>query len=265
MKRILVWDVPVRLFHWLLAAAFLGAFVIANAVDDEGRLFVVHMWLGGTAAFMVILRLLWGLFGTRYARFGAFDLRPSALFAYLKAALTGKADRPAGHNPATAWAAVAMFVIVLGLALTGAFMSSGGEAFEEVHEVLAWAMIAIVGVHVAGIVWHTIRFRENIAQTMVDGKKEADPSAAIPKTHALAGVAFLALTGLWAGGLYGGYDAATHSVTLPLVGTTLQLGEGEEDEHGEHDDDEYDEHRYRGTRAYGEHDDDDEWEEYDDD
>ena len=242
MKRVLVWDIPVRLFHWLLAASFLGAFVIANAVDDESALFTAHMWLGGIAAFIVVLRFLWGLVGTRWARFRSFDLRPSALVAYLKGAVTGKGEggHP-GHNPATSWAAILMLLIVPALALTGASMSTGGEALEEIHEMLAWAMIAIVGVHVAGIVWHSLRHRDNLAVSMLDGRKATHTSNAIPRAHALVGVLFLALTGLWAGGLYDGYDAATRTVTLPVVGRTIQLGEGEE--HGEHeDDDEHGEH-----------------------
>lgn len=242
MKRVLIWDIPVRLFHWLLAGAFLGAFVIANVVDDESSLFAVHMWLGGTAAFMVLLRFIWGFVGTRWARLRSFDLRPRSLVGYLRGVLTGKGEQTPGHNPATSWAAILMLLIVLGLAFTGAFMSRGGEVFEEIHEMLAWAMIIIVGVHVAGIVWHSLRHRENIAASMVDGKKVADASAAIPRSQALVGVLFLALTGLWAGGLYDGYDASTSSVTLPVIGRTVQLGEGEEGEEHEEEHEEEEEH-----------------------
>ncbi len=235
MKRVLIWDIPVRLFHWLLAGSFLGAFVIANTVDDESGLFVAHMWLGGVAAFMVLLRLVWGFVGSRHARFRSFDLRPAALAGYLRGALSGKGERRAGHNPANALAAIAMFALVLGLAVTGVGMSTGSEAAEELHEMLAFAMVALVALHVAGVALHTVRHRDNIALGMVDGRKEADPAAAIPKAHALVGLVFVGLTGLWAGGLYDGYDPATHTVTIPLIGKTVQLGEGEEhEEHGEH-------------------------------
>lgn len=272
MKRILVWDLPVRLFHWLLSAAFLGAFVIANLIEDESSLFALHMWLGGIAAFMVVLRLVWGLVGSRYARFGSFAHGPSELGRYVAGTFTGKAKRYIGHNPGSAVAALLMFVLLLGLGYTGAFMATGGEAYEEVHEVLAWTMLAVVGVHLAGIVWHTIRHRENIAASMVTGEKQGEPAEAIPTAHAGVAVAFLALTGLWAGGLYDGYDATTRQVTLPLLGTTLQLGEGEEHEAsgagegGEHEDGDDDDARRDRTSAPGapagaapatEHDDDD--------
>jgi cytochrome b len=249
-ERILVWDIPVRLFHWLLAAAFIGAFVIANLVDDESSLFPLHMLLGGIVAFMVLLRVIWGFVGSRYARFGSFAFGPRALGGYVRGAFAGKAERRyAGHNPGSAWAAYGMLAIALGLAFTGAFMSSGGELFEEIHEILAWAMIALVGAHVAGMIWHTIRHQENIARSMVDGRKQGDPAAAIGSSHALVGVAFLALTGLWAGALYAGYDAPSSQLTLPLIGKTIKLGEAEEhgerergkhekhDDHDDHDDD----------------------------
>jgi cytochrome b len=233
-KRILVWDLPVRLFHWLLAASFLGAFAIANLVDDESSLFALHMLLGGVMAFMVLLRVIWGFVGSRYARFGSFAFGPRTLVGYLRGALTGKAERYAGHNPGSSAAVWAMLAIALGLAFTGAFMSRGGEAFEEVHEMLAWAMVVVVALHVAGIIWHTIRHKENIARSMIDGHKRGAPSDAIPSARAAVAIAFLGLTGLWAGALYDGYDSARRQVTIPLIGGTLQLGEGEE--HGDHDD-----------------------------
>jgi cytochrome b len=237
MKRILVWDIPVRLFHWLLAGSFLGAFAIANLVDDESSLFTVHMFLGGVVAFMILLRVVWGFVGSRYARFGSFTLNPKALVVYLKGALTGKGKRYAGHNPATSITAIAMFIMLLGLATTGAFMSTGGEAFEEIHEVLAWGMLAAVVAHVAGIILHTISHRENIALSMVHGRKEVGDGEALRTAHPAVAVVFLVLTGLWSWGLVSNYDNGTMS--LPLTDQTFTVGEGEEQgEHGEHEENE---------------------------
>lgn len=239
-----MWDLPVRLFHWLLAGAFLGAFAIANLVDDESTLFAAHMWLGAIAAFMVVLRGVWGFIGSRYARFGSFALSPAALVRYVKGAAAGNDPPTPGHNPGSSFAALAIFVLMLGLAASGALMARA-EVFEELHEALAWTLMGVVAIHVAGIVWHTIRHRENIALSMVDGHKRIAKGAAIESSHALAAVAFLGLTGLWAGALYDGYDAAGRQVTLPLLGVSVQLGEaegahaerGEHEEHEEHDDD----------------------------
>jgi cytochrome b len=239
MKRILAWDIPTRLFHWLLAGAFLGAFIIGNVAEDEGSLFSVHMLLGATAGFMVLLRIIWGFVGSRYARFSSFALSPAKVLAYLKGTVSGGAQRYAGHNPGTSWTSIAIFVMVLGLVATGVLMGNGGgEAVEEIHEVLAFGTLAVVGVHVAGIIFHTIRHRENIAASMFHGRKQANDGDDIRSPRPVAAVVFLVLTGLWSGGLFSGYDAATSQVTLPLIGQTIQVGEGEE--HGEHE--EYEEH-----------------------
>lgn len=226
MKRILVWDLPVRLFHWILAGSFVAAFTIANLSGDESPAFAVHMLLGGMAAFMVVLRLVWGLVGSRWARFNTFVVSPAKLVVYLKGAFMGGGKRYTGHNPGSSIAALLMFVLILGLAATGVMMGRGGEAFEEVHEVLAWSMFVVVGAHLAGIALHTVRHREPIALSMVDGRKEAEPAGAIPSAHPVTALAFLVLTALWTAGLVSGYDAPSGRVTLPLIGQTLQVGEG---------------------------------------
>lgn len=247
MTRILIWDIPTRLFHWLLAGSFVGAFAIANLVDDDSPAFRVHMLLGLVMAFMVLLRVLWGLVGTRWARFGAAIFGPRALLAFLRGALTGGGPRYAGHNPGAAFALFGVLALVLGLAVTGLMMGGGDESVEDLHEVLAWSLLAVVGVHLAGVAWHSVQHRENLALSMVDGRKEAEPSAAIPSSRPLVGVLFLALTGAWAAGLLSGYDPATSRLALPLVGTTLQLGEDEDEHEGKRD----------GGREHGGEDEDD--------
>jgi cytochrome b len=241
MTRILVWDLPTRLFHWLLAGSFLAAFAVAVTTDDDGALFPVHMLLGLVVAFMVVLRLVWGVIGSRHSRFSGFAWNPKDLVAYLKEAFSGGAGRLwAGHNPGSTWAAAVMLACALGLAGTGLLMSQGSEVAEEVHEVLAWTLLATVGVHLAGIAWHTLRHREVIALSMVDGRKRGDPAEAIASSRPLAGLAFLGLTGAWAGGLVTSYDPADSTVTLPLIGE-LTLGEGEEHGHEGHGGEEEDE------------------------
>ncbi|MCK6502128.1 cytochrome b/b6 domain-containing protein [Myxococcota bacterium] len=242
MTRVLVWDVPTRLFHWLLAGAFLPAFVIALTTDDDGRLFPVHMLLGLVAAFIVGLRLLWGVVGSRPSRLSSFALRPSDLWAYARGAITGGARRLwTGHNPGASWAALVMFACVVGLAASGILMSRGVEAVEEVHEVLAWTLMGTVGVHLAGIVLHTLREREVIALSMLDGRRVGAPGDAIASPRPIAGLAFLALTGAWTGGLVQSYDPATSSVVVPVIGAQLLLGEGGEggegDDHEDEDED----------------------------
>lgn len=245
MTRILIWDIPTRIFHWLLAGGFIAAFGIANLVDDESPGFRLHMLIGLVMGFMVLLRVVWGIVGSRHARFGSFLYGPRAVIGFIRGLTTKGSPRYASHNPGTSVAVFTILALVLGLAGTGLLMGSGYEAAEDIHEVLAWALLATAGVHLAGITWHTVKHRENIALSMVDGRKEAAVADAIPSGRPLVGLLFLLLTGAWAGSLYAGYDLAAGTVTLPVIGSTIQLGEVEK-EHGEG----------RGRGEAGEHEDD---------
>lgn len=230
--RVLVWDLPTRLFHWLFAGSFVAAFTIGQVVDDDAAAFKLHMLLGGVMAFMVLLRVVWGFVGSRHARFSAFVFGPRAVVDYLSRALRGQETHHTGHNPGSSAAIFLMLALALGLAGTGAFMSRGGEVLEEAHEVLAYLMVTVVAVHVAGVAWHTYRHRENITRGMIDGRKVAGPEQGIKSAHPVVAAVFLALVGLWTVGLVRGYDPATGRVTLPLVGGSIVLGEDEEDGDG---------------------------------
>ena len=240
-KRILVWDLPVRLFHWILAASFIGAFLIANLVDDDSSWFALHMLLGATMGFMVLLRVVWGVVGTRWARFRSFLFGPTSILQYVRDAFAGEDEPHTGHNPGSSIAIFAIFVLTAGMVATGLLMSTGGELIEELHEIFAWAFLATVGVHIAGVLFHTLRHRENIVGSMITGRKEREESEAISSPRPVVALAFLVLTGGWAWGLYTGYDPATGAVTLPGSGQAIQVGEGEEhEEGGEHEESEED-------------------------
>ncbi len=242
MTRVLVWDLPVRLFHVLLGLGFIGAFTIANVVDDDSALFSAHMLLGLVMAFMVVLRLVWGFFGTRHARFRDFLFGPRAVLTYLRDAFAGKARSHAGHNPGSSVAIYLILLLVVGLATTGVMMASGDKSLEDVHGVLSWAFLVVVIGHIAGVVMHTVRQRENLTLSMIDGKKQVDPSQSIASPLPIAGLVFLALVGLWSWGLVAGFDATTRKLTVPVIGATLQLGEvedgGPEQDRGKAHDDE---------------------------
>lgn len=244
MKRnILIWDLPTRLFHWTLAASFLGAYAIAVTSDDENALFAVHMLLGGVAGFAVGLRILWGLVGSRYARFASFIPGLSKVLAYARSLLSRGGETWVGHNPGSSLAIYGMLIATLGVALTGALIGTYGESVKDVHEVLAHGLFALSAVHVAGVVVHALRKRDGIALSMLDGKKAARPEQGIRSAHPVVGAVFLALTAAWGVGLARNYDPAAGTVTLPVVGQTVtvngEASEGEEarDGHGEGDDD----------------------------
>lgn len=245
MKKITVYDLPTRFFHWLFASLFIAAFAIAKTVDDESPLFSYHMLAGLTIVFLLVLRLIWGFTGTTYARFSSFKLNPIELLKYFKDTIFTKTRAYLGHNPASSYAAVIMFVCALGLAATGILMSTGGEneSLEELHELLAYIFLVSVIIHVAGIVFHHFRHRDSLWSSMLDGKKKTSPDApGIASTRPAALVLFVILFASWLGYMINNYDSGTQ--TLNLLGTRLTLGEsenesggGDEGGHEEHDDD----------------------------
>ncbi len=234
MRRNLVYDLPTRIFHWLFAGLFLTGFVIAKTMDDDSPWFNYHSLAGLTLGFVVLLRLIWGIFGTKHARFSGFALKPTDLVNYFKGILTGEKKRWAGHNPASSWAGIVMMLMALGLAITGYLMTSGPnkETYEDVHELLANGFIIVVVLHIAGIVLHTIRHKEMIGLSMIDGKKaDVTSDQTIPSAQSGFGILLIGLVVVFGLNLYKNYDSSTKS--LKFFGTTLQLSENEGNEKAE--------------------------------
>lgn len=227
MSRVLIWDLPTRLFHWLFASGFSIAAVIALLLGDDSPLFPYHSIIGLTLALMVGLRLIWGVLGTRFARFTSFTYGPAAVLAYLTGVARGTGSRHIGHNPASAYAIYAMLGLIIGLAVTGFMMGTGNDSVKDLHEILAYAMLAVVGAHILGVLVHTIRFKENITASMIHGRKSGDPSIAIRSARPLAAAVFLVIIGAWTLSLMARYDPNTQQTTLPMLGTRISLGEAE--------------------------------------
>lgn len=231
MARVLIFDWPVRLFHWLLAGGIVLAFAIAQLADKHGALFPYHAMIGIVLGAVLVLRLIWGLVGTRYARFTSFLFGPAAVMQYLKGVATGKTQHHVGHNPASSWAIFLMYAGVAAVVASGLMMSRGIEAGEEVHEVAVYALLAVAGVHVLGVILHTVRQRENITLGMITGRKAADERAAIRSAAPLSALFGLAIVLMLGGTLLRNYDPARKQTTLPLIGTSIGLGEVEQDAH----------------------------------
>jgi cytochrome b len=166
-----VWDPLVRVFHWALVASFATAWISADQWDD------LHEWAGYAAAALIVFRLVWGFIGTPYARFSQFVRSPTTVAAYLTDVLKHREHRYLGHNPAGAAMIVVLMVTLLALSLTGWMYTTeafwGVEWVEEIHELLANLMLALVGLHVAGVVVESLRHGENLVRAMWTGRKRA--------------------------------------------------------------------------------------------
>jgi len=195
-KEILVWDAPVRVFHWLMVLSFAGAYITAES--ERWRL--VHVSLGYTLGGLVAFRVIWGLLGTRYARFASFVRGTSMVKRYLSSILHGQAEHHVGHNPAGAVAIVLLLLLSVATVATGwaNYNELGGDWLEALHEGAANFMLAVVGVHVAGVVVASWLHRENLVRSMVNGRKEGAPDEGIRWSWwPLAGLLLAAVLGFW--------------------------------------------------------------------
>ncbi len=182
------WDLFIRLFHWTLVAAFFTAYLVE---DDWMRL---HVLAGYTVLGLLLFRVIWGVIGTRHARFTSFVCSPARTLAYLKDAIAFRARRYLGHNPAGGAMVIAMIfslsaTAVTGLALYGYAEFSGplagllgnipewlGGSLEDVHEFFADFTLLLVLLHLAGVVLASLQHRENLVRSMFTGIKQKELS-----------------------------------------------------------------------------------------
>lgn len=195
--RTLVWDAPVRVFHWLIVLSFAGAWL-----TSEGRAWrPVHVTLGYTMAGLLVFRLVWGVVGTRHARFANFVRGPRAAWHYVQALLHGRPEHHAGHNPAGALAIVALLVLIGATAATGwaSWHEVGGEWLEELHEAAANTLLAVVIAHLAGVVVGSFAHDENLVRAMFTGRRAVPPDEGIRSAWRTVAALMLAATlGFWA-------------------------------------------------------------------
>ncbi|HET9977918.1 MAG TPA: cytochrome b/b6 domain-containing protein [Burkholderiaceae bacterium] len=169
--RVRVWDPCVRILHGSLVAGV----ALAWLTSEAGRRW--HEPVGWAVAAIVALRLVWGAFGSRHARFAGFLRGPRAVIDYARAVLRGRAPRYLGHNPLGAWMVVALLATLAALGLSGWLLTTdaffGSEAMEELHEALAQGLLGLVALHVGGVIVTGRHQGENLVRAMVDGRKRA--------------------------------------------------------------------------------------------
>lgn len=175
-----VWDGIVRLFHWSVVSAFVLAYLTAEAWRSG------HKFLGYVITGLVLFRVLWGLIGSRHARFTDFLVSPRAAIDYVKGMLTGNSPRFIGHNPAGGWMIIALLVMLLITTFSGMLMIApagkgplahtfiagfGGHWLEDVHEFFANTTVGLVVLHVGGVLFSSLLHRENLVRAMITGDK----------------------------------------------------------------------------------------------
>lgn len=231
MKRgALIWDWPVRVFHVCFAGGWIAAIAIALFSSHSGRTFPYHSLIGLVLGWLVVLRIVWGFAGSRPSRFGSFVFGPVRTVAYMNDAMRFRETHFAGHNPGSAWVIFAMLALTIAQVCTGLAVASGRRNLEEIHQWLAYAMIALIVVHLMGVALHTLRHREWIGLSMIDGKRMCGTENAIRSARPVVGVFGALLVAGFCYGIFRNYDAIRMTTKLPLVGVEVRIGESEEDE-----------------------------------
>ncbi len=184
-QTVLVWNLPVRVFHWLLVVSFAGAWLTAESEAQQ----MIHYAFGYTACGLVLFRIIWGLIGTRYARFTQFIKGPSKSTHHIKSLLNRQQDRELGHNPVGALTMVLLMVLVLLLGLTGYWIVKDllSELVGDAHEIIASLAMAVVTVHIAAAILMSFFQKENLIKSMVTGKKMGTIDQAISSPVSLVG------------------------------------------------------------------------------
>lgn len=166
-----VWDLFVRAFHWALVLSFAVAWLTSHTSE------AVHHVAGYAAAGLVVLRLLWGLVGTHYARFGQFAREPRTVLKYLAEIANGREARYLGHNPAGGAMIIALLLAMALTAFTGWMMTTdqywGVEWVSRAHDWIAHGLLVLVCLHLVGVTVASLRHRENLVGAMLTGWKRA--------------------------------------------------------------------------------------------
>lgn len=181
-KTVPVWDPGLRLFHWLLVAAFAITYVTGSGNYD------LHLYAGYGLLGLIAWRVLWGLAGPRHARFSSFLYGPVTVLRYLSALLRGTAPRHLGHNPAGGFMVLLMLLCLLVTGLSGIALDAGEnragplghtqlflhtDRIESLHLAATDTALALIGLHLLGVLFSSWRQRENLALAMITGRKAA--------------------------------------------------------------------------------------------
>jgi len=190
-----VWDIPVRVFHWLLVALIVVSFTTAQIGGNAMR---IHELSGFSILTLVLFRVLWGIFGSTYARFSDFVRHPRQAIEYARSLRRGRSAFYAGHNPLGGWMVVALLLCLLVQTATGLFANDDvmteGPLFEwvskrtsdilsRIHEVNFYVLLALITLHVAAALYYLWGKRENLILPLFTGRKQVREAQDVPASR----------------------------------------------------------------------------------
>ena len=196
IRRILVWDTPTRVFHWLQVLSFCVAYL--TAFSERMRNY--HVALGYILLGLLVFRLLWGFIGTRYARFRSFLFNPKEIFSYLLTLFKGKPAYFPGHNPAGSVSVWLLLALGLFVCITGvlALQDNASDLVVDLHGLATNVMLGVIALHLVGVLASSIQHRENLVRSMltgfkpVSGQKSAESDQGIRNAYHWLGMLMVA-------------------------------------------------------------------------
>jgi cytochrome b len=202
-RIVLVWDIPIRVFHWLIVALVAAAYATWRL-----NWMVLHGWVGDAVLTLLLFRVMWGFLGSETARFSRFLTSPQMAVEHLKHAFQREPDRQVGHNPAGGWMVLLLLVLLLGETLTGLYVANdiadegpltelvppwAANAIASSHAILWDALLAAIVLHVLAIAGFAVVKRHNLLRPMITGTKLLPASTAAPLTGSVVRAGLLLL------------------------------------------------------------------------
>lgn len=204
MNKQLVWDLPLRLFHWLLVASLFAQWLTAEVLENATQW---HAYIGYFTLGLIIFRVVWGFIGTRYSKFSSFIGSPKAILEYTKSLFSGSYQAHVGHNPLGGLLLPVVLVLVGLQGISGLFVSddiifdgpyfsSVGSQVQEImqtihHSVFDW-LLYLIGVHIFALLFYKFSLKQNLVKPMIDGKKQIDKKYGVAHSQLIKAIILIA-------------------------------------------------------------------------
>jgi cytochrome b len=200
VNKQLIWDLPLRLFHWLLVASLFAQWLTAEVLENATQW---HAYIGYFTLGLILFRIIWGFIGTRYSKFSSFLGSPKAIFNYAKSIFSVKYQAHVGHNPLgglllpavlglVGLQAVSGLFVTDDIIFTGPYYTSVSSQIQEImqtihHNIFDW-LLYLIGVHLLALLFYKYRLKQDLIRPMIDGKKALDKQDGIPHSQLLKAV-----------------------------------------------------------------------------
>lgn len=211
-RSVKVWDLPTRLFHWLLVIGVFAMWLTADVLDRLG----LHMQIGIALLGLIIFRIVWGFIGSHSSRFTHFIRSPKTILAYIK---SSQKNVWLGHNPLGALSVIAMMLAIVVQIGTGLFANDQiynegpfsdyvsenmQDLMSEIHQINFYILLGLIALHLAAIAFYTIKKHEPLVRAMITGKRVLKPEQQIqnPNLRFAGPIAFVIAAGFGVGAWY---------------------------------------------------------------